>query len=275
MPVISYFFFIAIGLVIGSFLTVVISRLQSGETVILGRSRCPYCRRVLSWIELIPVVSFLWQSGRCRGCNQVISFRYPIVEGLCAIVILALGLAAGRGGLVQVWSYQPFIILGIPFQLWEFLAYAFFSSSLIAISAYDFEHLLIPRQILLPLLTLGLGIVAVRSIQTPSWHEPLAILAAAVSAYFFFAAIWFFSSGRAMGLGDAELAAVIALWLDPMKLVLGAVFSFWIGALFGVFFMILGRLDMKSRIPFGPFLSLGALVSLIFGNGIIAWYINI
>lgn len=263
------------GLVMGSFLNVVISRLASGESVIGGRSHCPHCGKILSWFELIPIASFLIQAGQCRSCQNPISLRYPIVEAVSAILFLFLGLWASRGLLPLLGFGQPLAFLGFGFQLWEFLVYAFFGSSLLAISVYDFEHLLIPRQILLPLAVIGLVIVIARFVLAGSLAGFFVSIAGAVSAYIFFSAIWFFSKGRAMGLGDAELALVIGFWLGSWLLIPAIILAFWSGALAGLAFMIFKKVGLKSRIPFGPFLALGALVSLFGGSGIIRLYFSI
>lgn len=272
-------FFFFLGGALGSFINVLVSRYGTNESAFRGRSHCESCGRGLEWFELIPIASFLFLRGRCRTCRAAIPLRTMVAEFLAAGLFVVLG-SAVLGGVLKL-PFDIFFALqsaGWSFLLLRFLAfgfYAVFLSLALAIAVYDFEHFIIPRLFLLPLFLLGLGLNAGAALIAGRLDIVTIPLFAAGLAYLIFFSLWFFSRGRAMGRGDAELAAVFPFFLDPAQVMLALILSFLVGAAVGLIFVVLKKLTLKSRIPFGPFLVLGAVVSLFFGSGILKWYFGI
>jgi len=245
------------GLFIGSFLNVVLVRYNTGRTMVTGRSMCFSCGKTLAWYELIPVASFLLQDGKCRACKSNVSWQYPLVElasgALFAMVVLFLPVA--RENVLELLYYLSVV------------------STLLVIAVYDLRHKIIPD--LFAYLFAGLGLVhlvASAGVLEVFHGEALMALIAGPLFALPIAALWFFSDGRWIGLGDAKLALGIGWFLG---LALGGsamVLSFWIGAVVGLLLIGLARLrvrfmhgarvSLKSEIPFGPFLILATLIVL-------------
>lgn len=229
------------GLVVGSFLNVVIFRYNTGSGI-GGRSRCLSCAKTLEWYELIPVVSYLAQRGRCRGCFSPFSAQYALVE-LITAALFAL-----------TWN----LALPLTMTLGAWIAI----SLLVVISAYDARHTIIPDGPVFTLIFLGLLRILFLSI------DPVYDLLSGLFWPLGFWIIWFASKGEWMGFGDVKLALAIG-WLLPFPFNIFAVmFSFWLGALWGVGVLFAGNLfgrkgtahGLAAQIPFGPFLVLGALI---------------
>jgi leader peptidase (prepilin peptidase)/N-methyltransferase len=251
------FFVFIFGTIVGSFLNVVILRMNTRESIVTGGSRCFSCGKKLKWQELIPVLSFVVQRGKCKGCGSRISWQYPIIEFITGIIFLL------------VFNFQ--------FSIFITAYYFIIFSLLIIISVYDFRHQIIPNKLvylfnILAFLNLFKnwepallsGKLEIGNFDTKSFLAGIALFA-------FFGALWLFSKGRWMGLGDAKLALGIPWLLDFCGGIWAFAFSFWVGALAGIILMILAknRYSMKSKIPFGPFLALGALLAFSL-NGIIS-----
>lgn len=258
-------FIFLIGLVIGSFLNVVIFRYDNNLTwkSLMGRSSCMTCKKKLSWYELIPVFSFLAQKGKCRGCGEKISWQYPIVEMLTGLVFFVIFYSSTRG---------------LPFFIEDFLSYQIFSliylwivfSVLIVITVYDIKHKIIPDS--LSFLFAGLAFVSLflGGSGSLNWTDLLAgpILATP------FAFLWLISKGRWIGFGDAKLALGIGWFMGLVDGISSVVLAFWIGSVFGVFLILLSKLQtlffkdvkftIKSEIPFAPFLILGMVLIFAF-----------
>ncbi len=224
-------FIFLLGLAVGSFLNVVICRLETKEPIITGRSHCPKCGAVLKWFDLIPILSFLLQRGRCRYCNKKISFQYPAVE-------LTTGLL--------------FLIISD----WFNIVIACF---LIIIFVYDLKHYLIPDKIIFPAIFLALIF---------NWSNILS----AVLASGFFLSLVLISQGKWMGLGDVKLAALMGLILGWPNICLALFLAFMSGAIVGVGLIIAGKKTIKSKIPFGPFLSASTVLAIIFGEKLVNLY---
>lgn len=251
-----------LGLATGSFLTVVIRRIGTRRTIVWGRSRCPSCARTLRWFELVPVFSFLLQRGRCRSCRRPISFLYPAVEVTTAVLFAALGWAIMRG----IAAPPPFSLDAAPTSpgaaaAW-FLYYAFFIALAIAISSYDIERGLIPTVLVRPLVLAGAAAAALRMLAGGGAAWLVLLAAVTGGAFLLFWGLWFFSRGRAMGRGDADVALAIALCLGPAPAIAGFLFAFWIGAVLGILLVSARRLEWSSEIPFAPFLFAGAIAGI-------------
>lgn len=249
------------GLAIGSFLNVVIRRGIRGESL-LGRSKCESCGRVLSARELIPVLSFLIQRGRCRGCKAKFSVEYPLVEFAVALLFAAsavLFLPADlleftiRGGAAFV-----LILVGV--------------SVAIVIFVVDLKEKIIPDSAFLVLFVLGLFALFLRRFPdgffVANLWENAAFLDVFSAVLFssFFAGLWFFSRGAWMGFGDAKLVLAVSLVLGWPVSLAAFLFSFWLGGIAGGALLLLGRASLKSAIPFGPFILVGAAAAHLFSG---------
>jgi len=246
-----YIFTFILGAIIGSFLNVVICRYNTGESIVYSGSRCLACGKRLTWPELVPVLSFLAQKGRCRECKSRISAQYPLVEFLAGLLFLA-----------AFWKFFP----DIPSVIFYWLVF----SLLIVISVYDFYHQIIPNKIVYLLGALAFGHWLFADMANP------AVFISGLAFFAFFASFWLVSRGRWMGLGDAKLALAAGWLLGPSIGLIAMLFSFWIGAIIGVFLLLfsLKNLTLKSRIPFGPFLSLGMTIAILFGGNILRFYLG-
>jgi prepilin signal peptidase PulO-like enzyme (type II secretory pathway) len=248
ITIVTVFVFL-IGLCIGSFLNVVIYRYNTGRGV-NGRSGCMHCGKTLAWYELIPVISFLLQGGRCSKCSSKLSWQYPLVELSTAILFVATFYKY----LNIVTSPSIFILLAISLVAWCLL---------VVIVVYDIKHKIIPDGLVYTFAALGLLRVFIFVPVTPAVSFYTALLAGPILFLPFFL-LWFISDGRWIGLGDGKLALGIG-WMLGLGLGLSAiVLSFWIGAIVSIGLMLFlelklkgKHLTMKSEIPFAPFLIVG------------------
>lgn len=239
-----------LGLVVGSFLNVIILRLNTGRSIVKGRSKCASCSRTLNWYELIPVFSFLGLQGKCKSCRAPISFQYPFVELVTAIVFIIL--------------YTKMILPGgfTLVALGSFVGGAVVAALLIVITIYDIRHKIIPDKIVYPFIVLSFVSIIWKAIVVPGFLPTPHIIAGPIlAAPFFF--IWFFSKGSAMGFGDVKLALGMGWFLGVAASLAAFLLSFWFGAIVGLFMIALSKAKMKSQIPFAPFLILAfSIVSL-------------
>ncbi|MBI2099823.1 MAG: prepilin peptidase [Candidatus Vogelbacteria bacterium] len=246
------FFVFTLGLIVGSFLNVVIYRYNTGRTMVRGRSRCLACGGALTWYELLPLVSWFVQRGRCRRCRSHVSWQYPLVELLTG-ALFAL-----------VWS------LGLSIPLTTL--YLIIVSLLVVITVYDLRHKIIPDGFVY-----GFDLLALVALVWRGQDLPLDLTAGA-TLFFFFWLLWFVSRGRWIGFGDAKLALGVG-WLLGWRGGLSALMlAFWIGALVGVGLIVAAKLrpggravTMKSEIPFAPFIILGLVLSLFFQLNVVFW----
>ncbi len=224
------------GLIVGSFLNVVIFRMNTGKGF-GGRSMCLSCNHILHWYELIPVVSFIIQKGRCRNCHAKISWQYPVVEMLTAL--LFMGVFIKFTGPIHIIIWLVLVSLGV------------------VISVYDIHHRVIPVRPLIALaitsLILGFHILGALIVAIP------------------FLAIWFISLGKWIGFGDVEIMAAIGLGLGITRGFSAVILGFWIACLVMVPAVVyMKRIGKKHNpeIPFGPFLLLGMYIAGVLGVNI-------
>src|SRR3989338_2161817 len=251
--IIAIIFFI-LGLIIGSFLNVVIFRFNT-ERSFGGRSGCMTCQSELRWYELIPLISFLVLRGRCRNCKAKISTQYPIVEFISGLVFAGLFL-----------KFQDvFFINTLVFSI-SYAYYATMFSILLVIAVYDFKHKIIPD-----MLSLVLGVIAFVGLfffANYMFYPHIPAISGYLSGILLalpFALIWFVSKGAWMGLGDAKLALGLGWLLGFSSLLSGAVVAFWSGAIIGLILLVFSKkYKIKSEIPFAPFLALGVLIAFLF-----------
>lgn len=252
-----------LGSIIGSFLNVVILRYNTGRGV-TGRSGCFSCGKRLSWHELIPVVSFLALRGKCRGCKTPLSVQYPLVECATGILFVAGGLVSI--GDATILAPQMAFELGILFAI---------ISLFVVIFVYDLRHKIIPDGFAYSFAILGLGYAI---LTTPLVTPTALIISRLTSALLLavpFYALWYFSKGRAIGLGDAKLALGIGTLFGTSLGFTAVVLGFWVGAVVSLLRMAIqyiqhtserGGLTMKSEVAFGPFLIIG--IAIVFFTGL-------
>ncbi|MEK7197932.1 MAG: prepilin peptidase, partial [Patescibacteria group bacterium] len=266
------FFF---GTFIGSFLNVVIYRLnpalrQAQGGVFGRRSMCFNCKTILKWYDLVPILSFFWLCGRCRYCQKKISWQYPMVEFLSGILWLAVFYKNQLDGNFQfsILNFQSIF----NFQFLNFFYYIFVLSALLVIAVYDFKWYIIPDKIIYPAIALALIFNLFNAFSaiggSASGGKSLNIetfkLFTAFIAFLFFFSIYFFSRGRAMGLGDGKLAFLIGLFLIPLLTAITLILAFIIGALFGIILVVFKKKSWKSQIAFGPFLIISVFITFFF-----------
>jgi leader peptidase (prepilin peptidase) / N-methyltransferase len=252
VPVISGLY----GLIIGSFLNVVVHRVPAGLSVNRPRSRCPQCEHGIAWYDNIPVVSWLILRGRCRNCATQISSRYPAVEALTAALFGVVAWSIG-------WS-------------WELPAMLVFVAVLVALSAIDIDTRTLPNKILYPASAAGAVLLSAAALLSEDPSRLIWVAAGGALGFAILFAIWFAAPGG-MGYGDVRLSGYLGLHLGYLGLghVAVALFvGFLAGALTGVAVMLATGRSRKSSIPFGPFLALGALVALLVGDAIIDLYLG-
>jgi len=241
------------GSIVGSFLNVCIYRLPRGESIVTPRSHCPGCGKLIRAWDNIPILSFLILRGRCRDCGQAISWRYPFVEGLTGLLFA-----------LTVARYGPTALAA---------SLLLFVAALVVIAFVDLDHQLIPNVITLPGIPLGLlaGLIG--------GGPPILdrILGALTGAGFLYLVLlygdWWYEK-EVMGEGDLNLMALVGAFLGWKAVVLTLLLGCLSGSLIGVTLIALRRLGRHDNIPFGPYLVLGALVSLFWGDALVAWYMG-
>jgi leader peptidase (prepilin peptidase)/N-methyltransferase len=244
---------LVLGAVFGSFLNVLIHRLPRGESPWHGRSHCPHCRRTVRWYENVPVLSFLALRGRCAGCRQSIAWRYPGVEIAAALLALACERHFGFGAAAG--------------------AYFLFLAALLAIACIDWEHRIIPDELSLGALVLGVALAAT-VLPLGVWR---ALGGALVGAGFVWGVGRAYKSWRGMdgmGFGDVKLAAMIGAFLGPVAVVLTVFGAALMGSLYGLVLVARGG-HARTMIAFGTFLAAGAALCLFFGDALTLWYIGL
>lgn len=238
------------GLAVGSFLNVVIYRVPNKLSVVRPPSACPGCHQPISPRDNIPVASWLLLHGRCRGCGMRISPRYPLVELLTAVVFVAVALRFG-------WS-------------WSLPAEVIFAAGLVTLSFIDLDHLLLPRVVVYPLGVAVLAALVLAAAVQGSWHR-LGVAAICAGAEFLLLFSINFLSPRSLGFGDVRFGPVIALalgWIGWRYAFLGFLAANLLGAVVGVALIAAKRAGRRTPIPFGVFLSLGAMAAMLFGGAI-------
>jgi leader peptidase (prepilin peptidase)/N-methyltransferase len=236
------------GLVVGSFLNVVIYRLPRGESLVRPGSHCPTCGHVVRWYDNIPVLSFIRLRGHCHDCGARISLRYPLVEVLTACLFLG-----------------AFLVYGVQWRTLEITA---FFAALVAVTFIDFDLRIIPDKIVLPGAAVGI-VASVLLAPDRWWHYVVAGLGA---AGFLFALGMLWPGG--MGFGDVKLALFMGVVLGAGVIV--ALFAgFLAGGLIGGALLLAGVKKRTDKIPFGPYLSLGAVVAALSGAAILDWYLRL
>ena len=236
-----------LGMIVGSFLNVVIYRVPRHESIVTPRSSCPSCHAHIRERDNIPVVSWLLLRGRCRDCREPISPRYPLVELTCA------GLFAGVAGRVGF--------------SWELPALIIFLAGLFALACIDLEHLILPKTVVYATLVLLAVSLVLAATATGEWHRLLIAGICAVVWYVSFFALNF-ASPRYLGFGDVRLGLLLGLglgWLGIRYVLLGFFAANLIGASIGVALIATKKMRRDQPVPYGVFLALGAALAIYAG----------
>ncbi len=234
-----------VGAAIGSFLNVCIFRMPAKTSIVKPGSQCPHCRKPIHYYDNIPLISYILLKGKCRNCGGSISWRYPLVELITAILAMLLFIKFG-----------PTL---------EFIAFFIFTAVLIVITFIDLDHQIIPDVITLPGIPIFF-LAAIFLVKLPLLEALLGLLIGGgvlLTIAFVYELI---SKREGMGGGDIKLLAMIGGFLGWKSLIFILLVSSLTGAVIGIGTMIVKKQDMKYAVPFGPFLSLAAVAYLFWGN---------
>lgn len=245
-----------VGLAVGSFLNVVIWRVPRGGSVVSPPSHCPGCDREIAPRDNIPVASWLMLRGRCRHCHGRISARYPAVELLTATLFVLVALRLGVAAVLP--------------------AFLFLTATGVALAAIDIDVKRLPNALTFPAYAIGLLGIALACLGA---GEPGRLLRAVIgmAALFGFYFLLALIHPKGMGFGDVKLAGVLGLYLAYLgwgELAVGAFLGFLLGGAGGILLIVLGRGGMKSKIPFGPYMLVGALLSVLVGGQLAHLYLS-
>jgi leader peptidase (prepilin peptidase)/N-methyltransferase len=241
------------GLLIGSFLNVVIYRVPQGTSIVAPGSACPGCGTAIAWYDNVPVLSWIVLRGRCRSCRTGISARYAIVEILTALLFAATAARFGAN--------------------WVLPALLVFTAGLIALAFTDLDHHLLPVKIVYPVLLMVGALLVAASYATHDWHR---LVVAAASGLVWFLVFFALNavSPRFLGFGDVRLAFVLGLalgWLGVGYVLVGFYAANVVGAVVGLSLIGTKRIGRSTPIPYGVFLAIGAFVALFAGAPLISY----
>jgi leader peptidase (prepilin peptidase) / N-methyltransferase len=248
MNVFWIIYFAIVGLVLGSFFNVVGLRVPLKESIVYPSSHCPDCKHKLKWFELIPVFSYIGLKGKCRSCKSRISVLYPTIEAVTGCLFALAYVKLG-------WNIN--LLIGL-----------LLVSMIVIITISDLVYMLIPDIILL-IFTVIFVALRIFYPMNPWWDS----YAGAGLGFLLLFLIAVLSRG-AMGGGDIKLFFVLGLVLGIKGSILTFMIASFLGAFFGIIMMVLGYYKKRKPIPFGPFIGVGAIISFMYTNTIISWYIN-
>ncbi|OIQ85504.1 type 4 prepilin-like protein leader peptide-processing enzyme [mine drainage metagenome] len=257
--IVALLFVVLLGLAIGSFLNVVIWRVPRGESIVTPESACPRCGHPIRRRDNVPVLSWLLLRGRCRDCGERIALRYPVVEALTGILFAA---AAWHWGIT-----------------WSLPAYLYLASIALALTLIDLDSRRLPDAIVLPSYPVVIALLAVASWAPGVSSDWLALERALIGGLALFGLYFLLMVAypAGTGFGDVKLAGVLGLylgWVGWGSLVVGWFAAYLFGGLFSIGLMLAGRAARKTRIPFGPWMFLGAAVGVVWGGQITDWYLS-
>ena len=244
------------GLLIGSFLNVVVWRVPRGESLLSPPSHCPGCEMPVRPRDNIPVLSWLLLRGRCRDCREPINVRYPLVEAATSAAFVAMAVRFGFDAALPAFLYLAAIS--------------------VALALIDIDTQRLPNAIVLPSYAVGLVLLGVAAVAQGGYGDLVrAILGMAALYGFYFGLALLYPAG--MGFGDVKLAGVLGLylgWLGWAELVAGGFLGFLLGGVVGGVLMAVRRAGRKSKIPFGPFMLGGAFIAVLWGDALADLYLD-
>jgi leader peptidase (prepilin peptidase)/N-methyltransferase len=261
MPYSIMLVFVSIfGLIVGSFLNVCIYRIPLKKSIVNPPSGCPGCGEGIKFYDNIPLLSYIILGGKCRHCRQPISMQYPFIELLTGLLSLA----------VFVKYYPDYL---------QYLALFIFVSALVVISFIDLGHQIIPDIISIPGIIAGFAVTVCLNLISSypiTWLDSLFGIIAGGGILYLVAVIFERLTGKeGMGGGDVKLLAMIGAWMGWKSLPLVILSSSLTGCVIGSAALLLSGKGLRARIPFGPFLVIGALIYLFFGRRLEAWYFQL
>lgn len=253
-----YTFLFILGLCVGSFLNVLIDRLPNGRSPFKGRSKCDHCNKTLAWYDLVPLVSFIILSGRCRYCHKRLSLQYPLIELLTGFMFSFL----------YFYSTQPTTFLfPIPYTLVPLLI---IFSSFLAILVADLKYQIIPDELIVSAFIGDTLFVTFNNLNyITNFATGLFIMG---SFYLLSITTKYFLKKEAMGFGDVKLVFVLGFLLGPVKTLIAMYIAFLTGAAVSIILILIKKKKLKSKIAFGPFLILGTTAGFFYGELIYKWY---
>src|SRR3989344_1905698 len=297
-PIWFIVFGFVLGTVLGSLLKVLADRGLSGKSF-FGRSCCLDCQKKLLWYDLVPLVSYILLKGRCRYCRKKIGWEYPAVEIISGILI----------GYLFFLSYSTLPELSDPLKLilfsLELVFKIFFITVLLSLFLTDYKKMLIPDRIILPSIIISAIFIFVINLYKVAYlyiylqsHPIGKYLLPPYSSYFqdrvlsniqdlfthigaglglgtFFLLLILLTKGKGMGGGDVKLGMFMGIALGPINTIIATTLAFFTGAIFSIFLILVKKGSLKSVVPFGPFLVIGSLVALFWGNWILDKYFNL
>lgn len=298
MQIVIISFGFIVGTILGSFVKVLADRSLTRKTF-FGRSFCPICKTVLRWYDLIPIISYISLHGRCRYCQTRISLEYLMIEAITGVLIAIVFFQTVPINILELtWMQSSQILGGMIFKV-------FTISTLVAVFLTDIKKGLIPDRITLPASLIAFGFLVLFTLYKigllylslkdndigkfllPPYSDYFTLHAlsaadplfkgffAALGLVVFFGAIIFITGGRGMGGGDLKLGLFMGLTLGPPSALLAIILAFLGGSIVGVGLILSSLKRFGQTIPFGPFLSVGSIIALFWGDQIINWYINI
>ena len=242
-----------LGLIVGSFSNVCIYRIPRNESIVYPASHCPKCRSNISPKDNIPLLSYILLKGRCRNCKSKISIQYPVVEFLTGFIYLII-----------------YLIYGLSIQS---LIYIILSSALIIIAFIDLNEQIVPDVISLPGIVIGF-IISFFVPYISFLNSALGVLVGGGIILIIGLAGSAIFKKEAMGGGDVKLAAMIGAFLGWRYIIISLFLGFFLGALAGIILILSKIKSREDVVPFGPFIVLGSLITLLWGEKIISWYIG-
>lgn len=251
--IIFYLIAFILGLAAGSFLNCLIYRLYHKKTI-SGRSFCPKCGHQIAFYDNIPLLSFIVLGGRCRHCRQSISWQYPMVELAAGFLFLAV---ASRYSLIQ------YPVSGIQHLVRDWLMLF----ALLFIFVYDIKYYLIEDIVILPIAASVFILNLILKVPV------LNLILAATLAAGFFVLQYFLTRGKGIGLGDFRIGLLMGLYFGWPKILVAISSAYIIGMIIAVFLIILKKKKLSSRVPLGPFLVIGSLITMFYGQQILDWYL--
>jgi leader peptidase (prepilin peptidase)/N-methyltransferase len=251
-PALEATFVTLLGLFLGSFMNVCIYRLPLGKSPVRPRSGCPKCGHMLAWYENVPVLSYLVLRGKCRSCGTAISPMYPIIESITGAMFLAGYLWYGPGALLAVRLL--------------------FGCAMIVLFVIDLQHQILPDVITLPGIVVGFLLSEVAG---PGWLPSLIGLAIGAGGLYVIAEIYYrVRHEEGMGFGDVKMLGMIGAFLGWKLVILTLVIASVAGSLISAVLLLSGKGSLKSALPFGTFLAIGALVAAVAGGPFVDWYLQ-
>lgn len=255
--IIIYILTIFLGLAVGSFLNVIILRFDELKTIWRVRSHCFSCKKAIRWYDLVPFFSYFILGGKCRDCKKPISYQYPVIEGVTAILFTLI-----------YWQF------GLS---WQSLILAIIISILLVIATYDILHLEVPDILTYLGIFFSLGFVFLKLYFTESLSlENLIPYGYAIlTAAGFLGFLVLLSREKWMGMGDILLGVLMGVFLGMPSVLVGLFFAFILGSLVGLILIAAKKKKLKDAVPFGPFLVAGTLIALFWGEKLVNWYLGI